>query len=351
MKRPYRHCVLYVFRVAVACLVMAAPGLTHATERPTATLDYVRQGRTASECPDEATFRALVGAKLGYDPFAAGAASSLRVVLRRSGSDLSGTLTLSSGGTARGERTLHASGDGCDELAASLALAAAVAIDPDAAARGPAPAPAPVVSEPPAATPPPPPPPPPPAPREPTASTTPAPENARSALGPRFVGGVFIPWGLTPGVAPGARIGGGIDADSWLVMVEASSTLESSKSAPLGTVSAQLFDAALVPCFRPTLSAGVALALCAAGRIGMLRSNAEQVERAAPQTDLVGSLGPRAGLELLVSPSVGFGVEAEMPIAFSRVHLVIDDHGQQREVWASSRVGMVAAATVIFRPR
>ena len=134
-------------------------------------------------------------------------------------------------------------------------------------------------------------------------------------------------------------------------MVEASSTLESSKSAPLGTVSAQLFDAALVPCFRPTISVGVALALCAAGRIGMLRSNGEQVERAAPQTDLVGSLGPRAGLELLVSPSVGFGVEAEMPIAFSRVHLVIDDHGQQREVWASSRVGMVAAATVIFRPR
>ncbi len=340
--------------MAVACLALGAPAPVRATERPTATLDYLRQGRTASECPDEATFRALVGAKLGYDPFAAGAPSSLRVVLRRTGSDLSGTLTLASGGTARGERTLHAAGDGCDELAASLALAAAVAIDPDAAARGPTPAAAPVAAEPPVATAPPPPEPPPPTapppPSEPPTNAASAP-NAEHALGPRFIAGVFIPWGLTPGIMPGARLGGGFDADSWLVMLEASATLESSKSSPLGTVTAQLFDAALVPCFRPTLTASVALALCAAGRIGMLSSDAEQVTRAAPQKDLIGSLGPRAGLELLLSPSFGFGLEAELPVAFSRVHLVIDDHGQQREVWASSRVGMVAAAAVIFRPR
>jgi hypothetical protein len=38
-----------------------------------------------------------------------------------------------------------------------------------------------------------------------------------------------------------------------------------------------------------------------------------------------------------------------MPISLSRVHLLIDDHGQLREVWASSRVGMIAAASLIFR--
>jgi len=337
----------------MVCLAMGAPALVHATPGPTATLDYVRQGRTASECPDESTFRALVGAKLGYDPFAAGAPSSLRVVLRRSGADLSGTLTLSSDGAARGERTLHAAGESCDELAASLALAAAVAIDPDAAARGPTPA-APIAPEQPAAAPPPPPPPPVPPPRSEPAARAPAPatpEGASHPLGARFSGGVFIPWGLTPGVAPGARIGGGLDADSWLVVLEVSATLESSKSANVGTVTAQLFDAALVPCLRPTLSAGVALALCAAGRVGMLSSSAEQVTRATPQTDLVGSLGPRAGVELLLSRSFGFGLETEVPVAFSRVHLVVDDHGQQHEVWASSRVGMMAAATVIFRAR
>jgi hypothetical protein len=317
-----------------------------------ATLDYVRQGRTASECPDEATFRALVGAKLGYDPFAAGAPSSLRVVLRRSGAELSGTFTLGSGGTPRGERTLHASGESCDELAASLALAAAVAIDPDAAVREPTTAAAPVAEERPETAPPPPPPAPPQHSESPAGAPAPArSESAKTTLGPRFSGGVFIPWGLTPGVAPGARLGGGLDADSWLLVLEVSATLESSKSSNVGTVTAQRFDAALVPCFRPTLSAAAALALCAAGRLGMLSSSAEQVTRAAPQTDLVASLGPRAGLELLLSPSFGFGVEAELPVAFSRVHLVIDDHGVQHEVWASSPVGMVAAATVIFRPR
>lgn len=355
MKATYDRLVLRVSRVAVVWLSMGTPAVAHATPGPTATLEYVRQARTASECPDESTFRALVGAKLGYDPFAAGAPSSLRVVLRRSGADLSGTLTLASGGAARGERTLHAAGESCDELAASLALAAAVAIDPDAAARGSTPA-TPIAAEQAAATPPPPPPLPPPVPppRSEPSARVPAPatpEGAKHALGARFSGGVFLPWGLTPGVAPGARIGGGLDGDSWLVVLEASATLESSKSSNVGTVTAQLFDAALVPCLRPTLSAGVALALCAAGRIGMLSSNAEQVTRATPQTDLVGSLGPRAGVELSLSRTFGFGIEAEIPVAFSRVHLVVDDDGQQHEVWASSRVGMVAAATVIFRPR
>jgi hypothetical protein len=136
-----------------------------------------------------------------------------------------------------------------------------------------------------------------------------------------------------------------------LLGLEGSATLESSKSSDAGTMTARIFDAALVPCFRPLLAEEVALALCAAGRAGVLSSDAEQVTRAAPQTDLFASLGPRVGLELLPWRTFGFGAEVEMPVVLSRVHLLIDADGQQQEVWASSRVGMIAAVTAIFRPR
>jgi hypothetical protein len=356
--------VLRISRWVAALVAMTTPLSVFATERPSTTLDYVRQGKTQRECPDEATFRALVAAKLGYDPFVASAGRSLRVVFRRSGADLAGSLTLKTEGAPPGQRTLHAAGEACDELASSLALAAAVAIDPDAAShpaaeggdtksavtaaapeRPPA-SPAP----PPEAAPAPPPPPVPasrPAPPPPAAAS----ESPPRRLGPRFTGGVFVPVGLTPSVTAGARLGVALDAAAWFVGVEGSGTLESSKDSGAGTVSARLFDAALVPCLRPTLTPGAALALCAVGRFGALRSTATHVSVASPQTDFVASLGPRAGLELFPWAAFGFAAEAELPVVLSRVHLAIDDHGEQHEVWASSRVGMIAALTLIFRPR
>jgi hypothetical protein len=344
---------LWIFRGAAFLVVLAISWLARATE-PRATLEYVRQGRAAEECPDEATFRALVAAKLGYDPFGGGAPSSLRVVFRRAGADLSGNLTLGSGGGVRGERTIRAAAGECDELAASLALAAAVAVDPDSVAQratpqavepapaAPAPPPAPPESSPPAAQ----------AKQEPVRRAEPAAsEEMHATIGPRWSAGMFVPWGLTPGVTAGVRAGVGLDGDAWLVGLEGSATLESTKASDAGTVTARSFDAALVAGFRATLTKNVALALCVAGRLGVLRSDAEDVSRASPQSDLIASVGPRAGVELFPWRAVGFGAELEAPIALSRVHLLIDDHGQPREVWASSRVGMMAAVTVIFRPR
>lgn len=309
-------------------------------EPPKATLDYARQERATTECPDESTFRALVAAKLGYDPFGAGAGAALRVVFRRSGSDLSGILTLESGGAPRGERTLRSAGAGCDELAASLALAAAVALDPNAVANrdqdaAPVPVPVPTPSPTPAS---------PPAPSPPR-----PPEPSRRPLRLRVFAGAFVPLGLTPSVTAGARLAAGLDGESWLLGLEGGATLESSKGSTTGKVTAQRIEGALVPCLRPELSRTVALALCAIGRLGVVRSSAEQVTRASPKTDLVSSVGPRAGVELFPWPSVGFSAEIEAPVSLTRVHLLIDDQGVRREVWASSRVGMMAALGMIFR--
>lgn len=340
---------LRILRAAAAATLLATPALALAGEPPRATLDYARQGRTATECPDEATFRALVAAKLGYDPFGPGASSSLRVVFRRSGSELDGTLTLTSGGTARGERTLRSAGEGCDELAASLALAAAVAVDPDAVANHPGEGTPPPAPEPAATTPTPPPP------SNADRRTAPAVLAAEPSapppgtLGARLGATLFAAAGLTPSFGIGARLGAGLDGGSWQLGLEGGITLGGTQTTDAGSVTANLFDAALVPCLVPGLTDRLGLALCAVGRVGVLSSDAKDVTRASPEQDLVFYVGPRARLEYFPSRWLGLGFELEAPIALTRVHLMIDDQGERREVWASSRVGAAAGASMIFR--
>jgi hypothetical protein len=347
-------------RDIAALLTFVTPAFAFATERPTVMLEYEREGRTAQECPDEATFRALVAAKLGYDPFAKEATKSLRVTFSRTGAGLSGNLTLTVDGTLQGKRTLRAGGSDCHELAASLALAAAVASDPDAVAHG---APegdakpsvaAGSLSDPASAAEPPQPP------RAPVANpvnseTAPrspsgGPDRTRQTIGARITAGGFIPFGLTPGLTGGARLGVGLDAGSWLLALEGGATLDSTKDSGVGRVSAHTVDAALVPCVEPALAPDLTLALCAVGRLGFMRSAAEGVTRSTPTSDLVATLGPRVGVEVFPWRVFGVGVEAELPISLARVHLLIDDQGRRREVWASARAGMIPSLVIIFRP-
>ena len=97
-------------------LVAAATWCAAATagERAQVTLTYDRGGATARTCPDEPTFRGLVSARLGYDPFAGAGATALAVSFRPEGRQTVGRLAL-------GARATKTSGRGRCALEATTA--------------------------------------------------------------------------------------------------------------------------------------------------------------------------------------------------------------------------------------
>src|SRR5262249_25944302 len=145
VQRPMTH----VGACTALAMTMFAPRFARA-EQARVTLSYLSHD-VAKLCPDEATFRGLVSARLGYDPFTSPGSVRLSVALQRRKDVAVGTLSLSSDdGKPTGGRTMHAPVAECLELVSSMALAAAVAVDPEAVhareaspPREPAPAPPP----------------------------------------------------------------------------------------------------------------------------------------------------------------------------------------------------------------
>lgn len=295
------------------------------------------QDSTKSNCPNEAAFRELVAARLGYDPFVPTSDRALGVELQRKGATIVGRMSPSDGA----ERTLKASRSECLELVTSMAFAAALAIDPEAAKRPASP-----------------PPPPDPAPPQPEASVEPAPTplppppprtepqpNARV----RVEGAVLAPFGITPAMSGGARLGLGVDFGLFSIGGEGAFLFPSAKERTYGEVSAYVLSGSLVPCLNATPGSRVLVSFCAVGTVGAMNATASRVTRAEPSTDLVATAGPRLALFGLLSRSFGIGLAAEAPVSLSRVHLAIDDGGQLREVWAQSPVGFVGGLTALLR--
>jgi hypothetical protein len=306
-------------------------------------------------CPDEATFRALVAARLGYDPFAKEGALALRVELNPRGSAVEGSLKLTAAGQPKGDRTLRAPQKDCYELAATLALASAVAIDPESVQARTEPQAEPSEEQPSAqaaqsasqAIP---------APLEPRPSSPPVerpeipPDESRPAtkLGVLVDVGPVVSIGLQPGPAVGLRFRGGMHIGLWSIGAEAAAFLPSEQSAPYGTVSAHALYGSLVPCAHPERGR-FTVDLCAVVSIGGLFSDATNVGQSRAVTDLHATVGPRLGFTFMPSDSLGFTVNAEAPVNLSRVHLRIDDHGVNREVWAASRLGFIGGASLVLK--
>ena len=336
-------------RRATLPLVMGLCTTAHATERAQVVLSYERAVAAAKECPDEATFRALVAARLGYDPVTREAPLALRVELRPRGGGITGTLELTSDGAARGRRSMNAAPGDCYELAASLALAAAVAVDPEGArAQSTATEPAPAAPAEPqsVAAPQPTPPAPPPAPPPSRGPLPPAPSD--DALGIVADAGALVSVGLQPGLALGFRLGGSLRRRLWSLGVEAAAFLPSEREQSYGTVSAHALYGSLVPCVHPG-SGVVAADVCAVVSLGALFSDAEGVARSRPMTDRYTTVGPRVGVSFMISEVVGFRVSAEAPVPLPRVHLLVEDAGESREAWASSSVGFIGGVTVMLK--
>ena len=339
--------------------LMGTSATAHATEpspeRARVLLGYRRIGTAVRTCPDEATFRALVAARLGYEAFVDDGSTSenaltLRVEFRPRGALVAGSLELTAHGAPRGDRTMNAAPADCYELAASLALAAAVAVDPEGAlaqktvaSPGQAPpsssssiTPPPTSSE--RSLPPSPPPP----------LRPPLPPAEKTRLAAFLDAGAVVSVGIQPRPAPGIRLGSYLGRRAWSVGLEMVAFLPSERAQPYGTVSAHALYGSLLPCLHPG-GTRLTVDVCAVMSLGALFSDGAGVTRSRPVTDLYATVGARVGLTLTVSDRVGFALDAEAPLALSRVHLLVDDAGVSRELWAAGRVGFIAGARVVLK--
>jgi hypothetical protein len=340
------RCLRRVILLSIMATSVTAYASEETTERARILLRYERSGTAVKACPNEATFRGLVAARLGYEPFVDDSALALLVVLRQQGGGVEGRLELSARGEPRGERAMSSALEDCYELAASLALAAAVAVDPEgvrAQTTAPEPKtaprseplpPLPVEQPPPAASP----------------STTSPRGNA--ALGVLLDAGALVSWGLQPGLAPGVRLGGGVGGlgGGWTVGLEVAAFLPSEREREYGTVSSHALYGSLLPCLHPG-STRFTVDVCAALSLGVLFSDAERVMRSRRVVDRYTTVGARVGFRFMVSDSVGFALDAEAPVALPRVHLLVDDAGVSREAWATSRLGFIGGARVVLKLR
>jgi len=332
--------------VAFAAAIAIASSAT-AGERASVALAYVRKDAAATRCPDEATFRGMVAARLGYDPFVDSGSQALAVELQPRGTEMVGTLSLSGGhGDARRQRTLRSDANDCFELVASMAVAAAVAVDPEAILDKGKPPPAPASP----ATPPPPPPPPP---TPPVASSALGTDTTadRPPLGVRVDGGIIFVSGITPAPSPGARLAVSLFSGLCSIGGEGAAIVSSSQTSAFGTVSAHVFHGSLVPCVHPGLTSMLTLDLCIVGSVGVMSSHADQVTVSQPARDLFATVGPRAGVTWMPWRTVGFAASLDLPVSLSRVHLLIEDSGQSRQVWASSSLGFVGGFSLVVRPK
>ena len=124
--------------------------------------------------------------------------------------------------------------------------------------------------------------------------------------------------------------------------------LPSEREQPFGTASAHALYGSLLPCLHPgrtRLTGDV----CAVVSVGALVSRGEGVTRSRTVIDRYTTVGARVGLTLRASDAMAFTLDAEAPVALSRVHLLVDDAGVSREAWAASRVGFVGGVGMVFK--
>jgi hypothetical protein len=234
----------------VSVLVAAIPA--RAVVTPTGRLVYSRTS-DAQSCPDEATLRKAVAARVGYDPFFPYAKRTVVTSLaRRDGEYVASVELIDEQGLAHGAREIRTSGS-CGELLDAAALAIAIAIDPHVLERRASPpppaAPAPDPSSSAAPSSPPGPPVPPlggelPAEAEPPRAESPP---ARSFFEANL--GAVASSGIAPSLAAGLDLGGAFRVGILSLGVEGRIDAPASRSAAAGgSVSSWLLLGAVVPC-------------------------------------------------------------------------------------------------------
>ncbi|MGH7434421.1 MAG: hypothetical protein ACRENE_01970 [Polyangiaceae bacterium] len=269
---------------------------------PTARLVYSR-AVGAESCPDEASLRKAVAARIGYDPFFAWAP---KTIVASMAPDPSGGFVARVGlvddrGTEHGTRDLRTPGP-CDDLLDTSALAIAIAIDPQSLAPRPAsdpPAPAPATK-------------PTPAPLEIVARPAAAEARVPAAPSPsrwavEASAGAAATAGIAP--APAAGFGLGVAVASPRLSLGLEGRIDAPVSIPAtgrGSVSSWSALGALVPCAR----AGPLLA-CALAQVGVLQASSQGVEIEHGSTLLWLAAGLRLGVEVPIEKATRLRIHSD----------------------------------------
>jgi len=275
----------------------------------TARLVYAR-GVGADTCPDEASLRAAVSARLGYEPFRAVAPLTIIASVSHVGGVFHGDVRLlGDKGDEVGSRSIGEGNERCDEVVSALALSISVAIDPLLLVRPPAPNPAPAVAPPPVPRSPEPPPPPPPPP--PPARPAPAPvatEERPAAPQPFVALAVLASIATAPVSSFGFTAGGGYRIGRFSLGAEARADIPSSGSGA-ASVSSFLLLGTLLPCVHISVAFG-----CVAGSAGVITASSSGVAQPGTDRAVYGAIGPRVGAELPVSTHLGVRASVDLGV-------------------------------------
>ncbi len=271
------------------------------------------------DCPDEASFRNLVIARLGYDPFQAGARVKVTVDVSKQSDKLVGRAVIDRGQASSGTRVLSGEIDRCEALATAIATTVAMALDPGrtlAKAEGREPPP-PVSPTPPTVLvirerdePPPTPPAQPP-------SVPSAPPARVSLLG--GVGG-SASVGVAPGPTLGADVGVTLQRNSLsLELSGRGETTVGDTRVPTGDrVDVTVYSAALAPCAHLGGLSG-----CVLVRLGAFQSRSSDVVTPTLRTSTYGAAGLRGAYTLPLGSTFALrgAVEGALPLVRMTLHI------------------------------
>jgi hypothetical protein len=284
------HAAIRRALLLVAAVALSSPA-AGADPRLFVAIDY-RPDPALSDCPSEASMRAMVAEQLGYDPFRADA--NLRIVARTAseGGELHGVVEwYDASGAPRGERELSERTD-CSALVHAMSFAIAVQIQllareaessGEIAASGqpnaPPSAPVPLV--------------PPPTPRQDTErSNRETSRNASPPLELLIGAGPSVAFGLTPRTAVGGRIFAGVRRSPWILELGGSIALPSRYTTAAGAGFEQrVLAGALAGCH-----AWGALSGCVVGQIGSLSVKGFGVDVPGSDSGVIVHVGPRVML-------------------------------------------------------
>ncbi len=316
-------------RIGAAVVMVTLAVAASARASPSTRLVYTRSA-DAMACPDEASLRAAVATRFGYDPFFPWAKGAVVVQVWREHGRLNARVQLvDEQGIDRGTRQITSDRDGCASLFDATALAISIALDAaDPVASPPvAPAPAPSSDVPAFA----------PQPQAPAAPAQ-APLHADTSRAPpqvaplwRIGADALVAGGTAPTWAPGIALFAGTRRGFGSIQVEAMGDLStrSTQGSADAIVQSSVFAGAVVACAH----LGPAFA-CPLGEIGSLVVWGEGGRQPHTQDRLFAASGGRIGLEWPLSRAVTVHLRGDALYDLTHREFFLFD-GQTRPVWST----------------
>jgi hypothetical protein len=303
-----------------------------AEERGRVALDYARAVPLEGTCPDESSFRNLVVARLGYDPFGGDdTPDRIHVVLTLDHGHVAASAALQRAGqSGRAPRTLEGGPGDCEAMVAALATSVAITLDPMHEGAPPPPPPSTPVgtSEPHS--------PEPPAPEPPSAEPHPP---HRSALSVFVSAAPVVSLGLAPSVSLGGEAGVGVRRGQFsLEVLGRAETTPGSAEVNGVRLTASVYSGTLLPC--GTVSH---VRICGVIRVGDYAGVApDLVQKQQNPAAFYMSLGLRTGYEIRLSEIVSIEPSLGVEVPLLRPALEINS----QPIW-SPRVASGTAAVAV----